>query len=334
MRIVDYGTFLSLILGAVIRGNCHNPPSLPPLSAYVCVCAHALPPPPASSSPFTPPPFLRIHAHTRERYLPLRYSELLPTQREGGRRRERRAMPKLCVEYSKSGRAKCSNTTCGKKIEKHELRIGTEVMMPFSDEGIESWKWRHLCCFTERQLSNARGSGDIDAIQGENDLAPADMALVQKMREGLLVGDTSILGRIGDVANSPVAAELKGMGGKAAKAKTKAKARASDSGEKGGSPPAVIGEKRPRAPPRNAKTANAKMPDDDVDSEATDEYEVAVETVAGNPKCPYGAKCFRTNQEHFRQYAHDDEDGTTADDMAPCGHGSAKLKPVIKRRKL
>ncbi|KAG5465433.1 hypothetical protein CUR178_00136 [Leishmania enriettii] len=234
-------------------------------------------------------------------------------------------MPKLCVEYSKSGRAKCSNTSCGKKIEKHELRIGTEVIMPFSDEGIESWKWRHLCCFTERQLSNARGSGDIDAIQGENDLAPADKALVQKMREGLIVGDTSILGRIGDVANSPVAAELKGMGGKAAKPK----AKASDSGETGGLPLDTKGEKRPRAAPRKAK-----MPDDDADSEATDEYEVAVETVAGNPKCPYGAKCFRTNQEHFRQYAHDDEDGTTADDMAPCGHGSAKLKPVIKGRKL
>ncbi|KAG5463960.1 hypothetical protein LSCM1_00136 [Leishmania martiniquensis] len=242
-------------------------------------------------------------------------------------------MPKLCVEYSKSGRAKCSNTSCGKSIQKNELRIGTEVIMPFSDEGIESWKWRHLCCFTERQLSNAKGSGDIDAIQGEDDLAPADKALVQKMREGLLVGDTSILGRIGDVANSPAAAELKGKGGKAAKPKAKAKAKASGTAEDGESRPAVSGEKRPRAPPRKAKAANAKV-QDDVDSEATDEYEVVVEAVAGKLKCPYGANCFRTNQEHFRQYTHDDENGTTADDVVSSRSGTAKLKPVIQRRKL
>ena len=45
-------------------------------------------------------------------------------------------MPKLCVEYSKSARAKCSLTSCGKKIQKNELRIGTEVMLPFNDDEI------------------------------------------------------------------------------------------------------------------------------------------------------------------------------------------------------
>ncbi|TPP48251.1 Poly(ADP-ribose) polymerase and DNA-Ligase Zn-finger region family protein [Leishmania donovani] len=202
-------------------------------------------------------------------------------------------MPKLCVEYSKSGRAKCSNTSCGKKIEKHELRIGTEVIMPFSEEGVESWKWRHLCCFTERQLSNARSSGDIDAIQGEGDLAPADKALVQKMREGRLVGDTSILGRIGDIAHSA---------------------------------------KRPPAPPRKTKIPNTKKQDDDADSEATEEYEVAVEAVTGKPKCPYGAHCFRTTEEHFRQYTHGDDNGTAADAAVPSDHSSAKLKPASQRR--
>ncbi|CAJ1035967.1 Poly(ADP-ribose) polymerase and DNA-Ligase Zn-finger region [Leishmania shawi] len=238
-------------------------------------------------------------------------------------------MPRLCVEYSKSGRAKCSNTSCGKKIEKHELRIGTEVIMQFRDEEIESWKWRHLCCFTERQLSNAKETGDINAIQGEDDLAPADKALLQEMREGRLVGDTSILGRIGDVTHSPVADELKGKGGKVAKSK----AKASLSADNRGSPSATAGEKRPRLPLRKANMANATTKDDDADSEATDEYEVAVETVTGNLKCPYGANCFRTNQEHFRQYTHGDENGTAADAAVPSDHSGAKLKPVIKRKK-
>ncbi|KAL0516309.1 LOW QUALITY PROTEIN: Poly(ADP-ribose) polymerase and DNA-Ligase Zn-finger region [Leishmania naiffi] len=201
--------------------------------------------------------------------------------------------------------------------------------MQFRDEEIESWKWRHLCCFTERQLSNAKETGDINAIQGEDDLAPADKALLQEMREGRLVGDTSILGRIGDVTHSPVADELKGKGGKVAKPK----AKASLSADNRGSPSATAGEKRPRLPLRKANMANATTKDDDADSEATDEYEVAVETVTGNLKCPYGANCFRTNQEHFRQYTHGDENGTTADAAVPSDHSSAKLKPVIKRKK-
>ncbi|KPI83275.1 hypothetical protein ABL78_7689 [Leptomonas seymouri] len=227
-------------------------------------------------------------------------------------------MPKLCVEYSKSGRAKCSLTSCGKKIEKNELRIGTEVILPYSDDGVETWKWRHLCCFTERQLGNARGTGDIDNIQGEEDLAPADKALVQKMREGNLVGDTSIIGRIGDVANSRLATELSGKG--------KAKAKKGD-GEAGSSTSASPGEKRARAPRKPKAAATA---DDDADSEATEEYEVAVEEVSGKPKCPYGADCFRTNPEHFQQYSHDDADSTTGTAAATA---KPTTKPVIKRKK-
>lgn len=236
-------------------------------------------------------------------------------------------MPKLCVEYSKSGRAKCSNTSCGKKIEKHELRVGTEVIMPFSDDGVETWKWRHLCCFTERQLSNAKGSGDIDDIQGESDLAPADKALVDKMREGKLVGDTSILGRIGDVAHSPLASELTGKGGKATKAATKPRAPAEGSAKASASEPT---KKRPRGAARPGQTGAAgKDTDGDVDSEATDEYEVEVEASPGKPKCPYAASCFRTNPEHFQHFVHEDRDDTavaTHDQAAP-------LRPVIKRKK-
>ncbi|KPA80037.1 hypothetical protein ABB37_05056 [Leptomonas pyrrhocoris] len=232
-------------------------------------------------------------------------------------------MPKLCVEYSKSGRAKCSLTSCGKKIEKNELRIGTEVILPYSDDGVETWKWRHLCCFTERQLGNARGTGDIDNIQGEDDLAPADKALVQEMREGKLVGATTIIGRIGDVAHSRLASELTGKGGAAAASKGKAKTKKSDDREDGGSASASPGEKRARAPRKKAQV------DDDVDSEATDEYEVAVEAVSEKPKCPYGADCFRTNPEHFQQYSHDGD----AAESAALATTKPTMKPVIKRKK-
>ncbi|KAK7199840.1 Poly(ADP-ribose) polymerase-like protein [Novymonas esmeraldas] len=241
-------------------------------------------------------------------------------------------MPKLCVEYSKSGRAKCSNTSCGKKIEKHELRIGTEVIMPFSDDGVESWKWRHLCCFTERQLSNAKGTGDIDAIQGEEELAAADKALVQRMREGKLVGNTSIIGRVGDVAHSPLASELSGKGGKAAKAKASAPATGSTGAP--ATPAASAGQKRPRAPSRKTAKASATVDDDDgVDSEATEEYEVVVETVSGLPRCPYGANCFRVNEEHFRQYRHEEKEAALPSSHGG-GGGGPTLKPVIKRRKV
>lgn len=232
-------------------------------------------------------------------------------------------MPKLCVEYSKSGRAKCSLTSCGKKIEKNELRIGTEVILPYSDEGVETWKWRHLCCFTERQLGNAKGTGDIDSIQGEDALAPADRALVQKMREGKLIADTSIIGRIGDIASSELATQLKGKGGGAA-AKAKPKPKKSEE-EGGASASATPGQKRARAP---RKTKAAAVADGDgVDSEATDEYEVAVETVSAKPTCPYGADCFRTNPEHFQQYSHD---GDAAKDA---GAAQSTKKPVIKKKK-
>nr|ACS87839.1 hypothetical protein CDFL6B12_12 [Angomonas deanei] len=233
-------------------------------------------------------------------------------------------MPKLCVEYSKSARAKCSLTSCGKKIEKNELRIGTEIILPYSDDGVESWKWRHLCCFTDRQLANARGSGDIDNIQGEDELAAADKVLVEKMREGKLVGDTSIIGRVGDIGHSKLAAELtdkKKDGAAAAKPRAKKSETAVPEGEKAAASP---GEKRPRAP-RKTK-AKAAEKDDDVDSEATDEYEVAVEATV-KPRCPYGRECFRTHPTHFSQYSHDDNDGDAASST------KATMKPVIKKGK-
>ncbi|KAG5490004.1 hypothetical protein JKF63_00123 [Porcisia hertigi] len=239
-------------------------------------------------------------------------------------------MPKLCVEYAKSGRAKCSNTACGKLICKGELRIGTEMMMALGDKEVESWKWRHLCCFTERQLSNAKASGEIDALQGESDLAPADRKLMQEMREGKLVGDVSILGRIGDVAPTSPPKKGKEKGTKA----TVPRSKGSKAADGEGPTPAPVAAKRQRAPSGKAKTAVVAAQDGDVDSEATEEYEVAVETEMGKPKCPYGVKCFRTEKKHFQQYSHEDGSGTATDAAGLSAKTKASVKPVIKRKKL
>jgi hypothetical protein len=159
--------------------------------------------------------------------------------------------------------------------------------------------------------------------------------LVQKMREGKLVGDTSILGRIGDVAHSRLATELTQKGG-ATKAKPKTKKNDDDdggnaNGDDGGGASASLGEKRARAPRK--PRAKAEKADNGVDSDATDEYEVVVEAVSAKPKCPYGADCFRTNPEHFQQYTHDGG-ATTATTGAPSSSVAATtMKPVIKRKK-
>ncbi|EPY35070.1 hypothetical protein STCU_01265 [Strigomonas culicis] len=214
-------------------------------------------------------------------------------------------MPVLRVEYAKSARAKCSLTGCGKKIDKHEVRIGTQVLLPNMDEDAESFKWRHLCCFTERQLQNAKASGDLDKMQGYTDLAAADQKLVDQMKEGKLVGDPSILGRVGDVMHSPIAAELLGKGkGKAAAAKKGGEER---NGEESPSKPAKPGAKRGR----KVGKAGAEKGDgaSDVDSQATDQYEVDVRLSSNKPTCPYGTSCFRTNPEHFLEYDHSGSQG-------------------------
>lgn len=213
-------------------------------------------------------------------------------------------MPQLRVEYAKSGRAKCSLTSCKKPIAKHEVRIGTVMTLPFGEEGVESVAYRHVCCFTARQLSNAKAT--LDDIEGYNDLAPADKALIDQMKKGELVGKTQLIGRVGDVANSPLAAEL------GATEKTAAAGKA----------PRAKREKKAPAKPPQEEDAEA------VDSDATEEFEVDVRAVSARPVCPYGANCFRTAPDHFEQFSHDD--GDTA---APPSGADTAVRPVIVGKK-
>ncbi|KAF8291119.1 putative Zinc-finger (CX5CX6HX5H) motif containing protein [Trypanosoma cruzi] len=227
-------------------------------------------------------------------------------------------MPKLRVEYAKSGRGKCSSSGCSQEIVKNEVRIGTAFLFPapggVQDEAGKErlcYKWRHLCCFTDIQLENARASGEINDIDGYSDLAPADQELVEKLKRGELVQKKSLKGRIGDFENSPLAAGLLQKGKGFAKGSTNASS----------SSPRKAAVKRGQIAKRSREEKEAAVREED-DSDATEEYEVVVET--SKPHCPYGSNCFRTGAEHIAEYFH----GTEADKASP-----PRLRAVIKGKK-
>ncbi|KEG09765.1 Poly polymerase and DNA-Ligase Zn-finger region family protein [Trypanosoma grayi] len=241
-------------------------------------------------------------------------------------------MPQLRVEYAKSGRAKCALTACLQTIVKHEVRIGTAVVFPVSGgsqpttgEEQLSYKWRHLCCFTEKQLQNAKASGDLDTIEGFDDLAPADRELVCQMKSGELLQRPDLKGRVGDVANSPQAAELLPKGASPAKERKVATKTSTSASIAKASPPKVPAKStRPAKRAREvSEGSNHNNKNDDGDaSDATVEFEVVVET--SRPRCPYGDKCFRTSAEHMAEYSH----GTESDKASP-----PRRRAVIKGKK-
>eukprot|EP01065_Artemidia_motanka_P049349 TRINITY_DN8157_c1_g1_i3.p1 TRINITY_DN8157_c1_g1~~TRINITY_DN8157_c1_g1_i3.p1 ORF type:complete len:322 (+),score=102.63 TRINITY_DN8157_c1_g1_i3:69-968(+) len=122
-------------------------------------------------------------------------------------------MPPLKVEYAKSGRGKCANNSCKGLIEKDELRIGTGGTLPGMDE--ISWKYRHLCCFTKRQLNSVTG---VDVIDGYDDIDPKDQKWVDRMICGELIDKTDLRGKIGRVDGCAAATAV--IGGVASPAKT------------------------------------------------------------------------------------------------------------------
>lgn len=215
-------------------------------------------------------------------------------------------MPPLKVEYAKSARSRCCLKECSKFIQKGELRVGTGVLMPGMDE--PSFKWRHVCCFTARQVKNAGGS--VDNIDGYEALTEADQAVIQDMMKGKLVNNQSLIGRV----SGPVGAE----------------GQHSD-GEKDDDSPKVAKKQQ-----KKAKVAAAVAPLShpiDVDSDATDDYNLEEESSTvgsstGQPACPYGSSCFRKNPEHFAQYRHPsvDQEATSH----PPLHTSSKLHVVVR----
>eukprot|EP01064_Diplonema_japonicum_P028193 TRINITY_DN4267_c0_g1_i2.p1 TRINITY_DN4267_c0_g1~~TRINITY_DN4267_c0_g1_i2.p1 ORF type:complete len:369 (+),score=81.56 TRINITY_DN4267_c0_g1_i2:55-1161(+) len=102
-------------------------------------------------------------------------------------------MPPLKVEYAKSARSRCANKQCAEIIEKGELRIGTGNMMPGMDD--YSYKWRHLCCFTKRQLTSL---STIDQLDGYDDVKDGEQQLLVKLVNGELIDKVELKGATGD----------------------------------------------------------------------------------------------------------------------------------------
>lgn len=183
-------------------------------------------------------------------------------------------MPNLCVEYAKSGRSKC--TGCKKAILKHELRLGIENQFPGGDEPIISWQWRHLCCFTERQIKNAENAGTLSEIAGYDDLPADAKVLVDDMKVGKLVGHTDLIGKVNDNA-----------GDQKNPSETRKRTKA----------PAA------KAPPKRARKTETVDGSGIQQDEGTEDFDVEVVN-SDAPPCPYGDSCFQTQPEHHKQFSH------------------------------
>lgn len=179
-------------------------------------------------------------------------------------------MPKLRVDYAKSGRAKC--TGCKKIILKNELRLGIEVQFPAGDEPKISWSWRHLCCFTERQLKNAQAAGTLSEIEGYNELNESDKILMDDLKLGKLVNRLDLIGQVNNSDKSV--------------ATTKRKTKSSSTST-------------PKA--KTVKKESTFIVD--LPSDNTENYEV--DTVSSTaPPCPEGEKCNESGIHHFQHYSH------------------------------
>lgn len=182
-------------------------------------------------------------------------------------------MPNLCVEYAKSGRAKC--TGCKTVIQKDELRIGIEVIIPLGDkEPVSNWQWRHVCCFTERQIKNAEKAGTLETISGIENLDDKDKNIVEDMKKGNLAGKINM---IGVVKRNPVPSNSR---------KTKRETPVSSQKQ---------GKKEETDAPH---LSHSSIPNDD-----TEEFEV--DFVSPNaPACPAGEACRLTEPFHYKQFSH------------------------------
>jgi hypothetical protein len=136
--------------------------------------------------------------------------------------------------------------------------------MPGADE--LRYKWRHLCCFTKRQLASVQS---VDGIEGFEDLSAGDQELVRRMVKGQLIGDTSVMKPSTTVPVSPP---------KAKKARPEGADADDDGGADGG----------------DASEVPSVVP-------TTRVYEL---DERGKQICPYGELCFRVDAVHFVHMSH------------------------------
>ncbi|KZV91544.1 zf-PARP-domain-containing protein [Exidia glandulosa HHB12029] len=95
------------------------------------------------------------------------------------------------IEYASSGRAKCKGPKpcSGSPIEKGSLRLGTLVDM----QGRTSFTWKHWGCVTAKVLTNLKNKvGDVDDLDGYEELEPADQEKIKTAWEEGKVADEDI----------------------------------------------------------------------------------------------------------------------------------------------
>jgi hypothetical protein len=76
-------------------------------------------------------------------------------------------------------------------------------------------------------------------------------------------------------------------------------------------------------PSRDASTGKKIVTSDDEDDEATPATSSS-KTTDTRPICRYGAKCYRTNADHFKQYQHPSSTKSTADEPTTKAESTAK----------
>ena len=220
------------------------------------------------------------------------------------------------VEYAKSGRSKCTWKKCSQFIDKGELRIGTGSQMPGVDE--ISYKWRHLCCFSNIQIKNL---GSVDHIDGYDECLPEHQEALRRMMKGEYIEQyTKIRGKyIHPTIATATAAQLTAMG----------KKNKNVGGGVGGQLLApVVGVKRARATTAGGASKGPTVTlagayvDTGVESDATDDYEVEISK--GRPQCPFGSACFRKDPDHFTKFAHH---GDNDDESSNSNHNQTKKGP-------
>ena len=225
-------------------------------------------------------------------------------------------MPALKVEYAKTGRSKCTSPECKKFIAQGELRMGTGTMMPGATE--LSYSWRHIPCFSKRQVANCGSS--VDNVEGFDDLLPEHQTLMHKMLKGEFAGNLSLIGKIVNKKMADEAAAKAAVAEqRAAKKADKDKAgRRRERAEKSGDGADLSSEEdvndvymRPTPKPGQPQLA------------AASQHQQQPGPARPKQPCPYGAACFKVGREHFDEYSHPGDDALDAAPVAPAARAAA-----------
>jgi len=89
------------------------------------------------------------------------------------------------IEYAKTGRSSCKNSSCKSNIEKGSLRMGKIGKNPFSDDAEDTkTDWFHCDCIFDaltRARSATKKIDSVDDLEGFEELKDSDKQLVRDL---------------------------------------------------------------------------------------------------------------------------------------------------------